>query len=530
MMVSMLCYQDGQVTDNPHQRAFDYRLRLESIGCKNPYGNEVLIGPGQSFSLFSSVIATGLTGSSIVNMDPQSPPESIYRLSVSSGTTNNFRTGRTVSDLAGCTVTVNNNAVAVFQFTGANYTNNNQNFSANAAIVAGTTLIATGTGAPAFNAYQMTTAPANATAGAVYQDALNTNQRYTVEQTVSGGTTLIASGPTPPESTFAITCSPASASAGAVYQLNGHHYHVTTTITGGALLTATGYTQPPASGVLTYVSGTGDPTITYSSFTLSGSLTLFSGTGDGTITYSGYVPVGLLTLDSGVGDSLIIYTSVTAVGNQYTFTVNPANASVPNISTVQVGDIMRINGQMGYDTPPYAFNPINSGSWIIIAVSGTTVQAVRPAGTAFQAVQETPPGPTVNDVMFYANDKVMPGMMFQITGTFSPVTQRTYTVLDSTPNFIQFCSTQPIPKEDGLTFVPGTATFYTGVKKMVYVEVDQPCAAQFNGQVDVLNMITPIKPGSRNLRGFLTKMGETYSCTVVNTSVNQAHVKFFTVE
>ena len=301
-------------------------------------------------------------------------------------------------------------------------------------------------------------------------------------------------------------------------------------IVSGTTLTATGYTQLPASGMLSLVSGLGDPTITFSAFSLSGSLTLFSGSGDGTINYFGYVPAGLLEQVSGVGDPLIVYTAVSAVGNVYTFTVDPANASVPDVSSVQVGDIMRINGQMGYDTPPYAFNAINSGTWIVISNSGSVIQAIRPAGISFSAAQETAPGPTVNDVMFYANDKVMPGMMFQITGTFSPVTQRTYTVLDSTPNFIQFCSTQPIPKEDGLTFVPGTATFYTGVKKMVYVEVDQSCAVQFNGQTDMLNMITPIKPGSRNLRGFLTKLGETYSCTVVNDSVNQAHVKFFTVE
>jgi len=528
IITSLLCYSDGVQTDNPHQRNFDYRLRLEAIGCKNPYGNEIMIGPGQSFSLFSTVVASGLTGSSIIGMDPQSPPNSNYHLNVESGTTNNFRTGRTVSDLAGCTVTINNNAVASFAFGGANYSNNNENFEATAPLTGGTILVAVGTGAPALNAYSWAVSSANATAGAVYS---NNSVDYPVVETIVAGTILITTQPgTAPEVTYSITCSPANATAGAVYAQGLAQFVATTTIAGGTTLTATGTTQPTASGMLTLVSGSGDATITYSAFTFTGQLTLVSGTGDATITFTNYTPAGVLTQVSGVGDPLIIFSAVSASGSTYTFTVSPANVSLPNITAVQIGDIMRINGQNGYDTPPYAFNAINSGTWIVIGISGNTVQCIRPAGTPFTATQENPPGPTANDVMFFANDMVMPGMQFQVTGTFSEVTQRTYTVVESTPNFISFCSTQPIPQEDGKTFTPGTITFYTGVKRMVYVEVDQPCAVQFNGQVDMLNMITPIKPGSRNLRGFLNKIGETYSCTVVNDSVNQAHVKFFTVE
>jgi hypothetical protein len=318
----LLCYADGVVTDNPHQRAIDNRLRLESVAVKNPYGNAQDLAPGQSFSLFANTIATALSGSSVVSIDPVGPAASVYRLTVNSGPSG-FRTGRAVSGITTCTVAINNNALATFDFTGA------------------------------------------------------------------------------------------------------------------------------------------------------------------------------------------------------------------TVSAVQVGDLMRINGLMSYDVGPYAFNPINSGLWKVIGISGTVISCVRPVGTPFAAVAETPATPVTNDVQFFADDIVRPGMMFQITGTFSKVTQGTYQVQASTPTTIDFVSTSPIPQEDSLTFVPGSMIVYTGVKKLVHIEVDQQCAVQFNGATDTTNQITPLDVSSHNckqMKGFMTKTGEAYSCTVVNMSVNTCRMSFFTVE
>ncbi len=61
------------------------------------------------------------------------------------------------------------------------------------------------------------------------------------------------------------TNSAANATMGAVYQdANGANYTVSSTIVGATSLGTTGTTLPPASGVLTKISGTGDATITYS--------------------------------------------------------------------------------------------------------------------------------------------------------------------------------------------------------------------------------------------------------------------------
>jgi len=61
-------------------------------------------------------------------------------------------------------------------------------------------------------------------------------------------------------------CSSANATIGAVYSNNGQNFTVKTTISGGLALSCSGVADPTASGTLTKVSGTGDATITFSSF------------------------------------------------------------------------------------------------------------------------------------------------------------------------------------------------------------------------------------------------------------------------
>lgn len=72
-------------------------------------------------------------------------------------------------------------------------------------------------------------------------------------------------------------CSSANATVGAIYSNNGKQFTVKMTIAAGVALSMTGVGNPTASGTLTKVSGTGDATITFSSFTtpatnLSGSV------------------------------------------------------------------------------------------------------------------------------------------------------------------------------------------------------------------------------------------------------------------
>lgn len=315
----ILCYSDGIVTDSPHQRSWDGRLRLESIAVKNPYGNAKTLAPGESFALFQNEVGTSLNGTSTVQVLLASQADSVYRLTATAGPSG-FRSARTPSAITACNVTVNNSSVAVFDFTGA------------------------------------------------------------------------------------------------------------------------------------------------------------------------------------------------------------------TLTSIVVGDIMQISGQITYAIGTFAFNPINAGIWKIIGISGTKVSCTRLVGVSFSATVEAVLVVAGSDVQFYADDKIRPGMQFQVNGTFSQVTQKTYAVLSSTPTYIDFVSTDAIPEESSLTYIPGTIVFYTGIKRMVYIDADQEVSVRFNDSTDDSNRITPIKPGDFYLRGFLNKMGNTYNCTIINKSVMDCSIRFFTVE
>lgn len=68
---------------------------------------------------------------------------------------------------------------------------------------------------------------------------------------------------------YSFTTSPANATAGAVYQNNAFSFTVINTIVAGTTLLCTGSGGPTTSGTLTKDSGTGDATITFSSFAIT---------------------------------------------------------------------------------------------------------------------------------------------------------------------------------------------------------------------------------------------------------------------
>jgi hypothetical protein len=199
------------------------------------------------------------------------------------------------------------------------------------------------------------------------------------------------------------------------------------------------------------------------------------------------------------------------------------------LTGVVVGDTMRINGALSYDTGPYAFSGSNAGLWTILAVSGTTVQASRPVGQAFNGVTESVAVAT-NDVQFYSASGVQIGDSVAISGTFSSASQRTYSLAGVTPNTFDFISAMPLPIESGLTYAANSLAFYIGAKHVVYLECDQDAVVRFNEDSSDNNKVTPILVGDPSLIGYLSKYGETYRMTVVNKSVNPLNIKYFLAE
>lgn len=315
----LLCYSDGTVTDNPHMRAIDHRRRMESLPVKNPYQNNLVLKPGQSFSVFENSINSGLDITSVLDLTVASSTESVYRLKIASGS-GSFKTARSTSSLAQCNVTVNNNAMAIFDFAGA------------------------------------------------------------------------------------------------------------------------------------------------------------------------------------------------------------------DISQVQVGDIMRIAGNKTYSTlSNFAFNPLNSGNWIVIGISGTKISAIRKVTSAFEGITESI-SDCSGDVDFFADDGLSEGNKISISGAFSPASYGVYEIQDVTPTEIFLMASMPIPEETGINYADNAVIFYTGTKKLIYIEVDQECVVKFDGGTENTNKISPVKAGDKLLPGYLHKWGDTYSCIIINKSMTQCNIKYFTCE
>lgn len=200
-----------------------------------------------------------------------------------------------------------------------------------------------------------------------------------------------------------------------------------------------------------------------------------------------------------------------------------------DLSGIQVGDIMRIAGQKTYATAPYAFNPLNSGNWVIIGISGTKISAIRKVASLFEGITENIADASL-DVTFFADDGISEGNKLNISAAFSAASFGTFEIQDATPNELFLMSSMPLPEETGISYTNGAIIFYTGTKKLIYIEVDQEVVVRFDGSMENTNKVSPLKAGDKFLPGYLHKWGDTYSCEIVNKSVSQCNIKYFTCE
>lgn len=117
IITQLLAYSDNSgTTDNPQKRDYDWSRRFHSLSIDNPAHDKVFLAPGESAILFDGVRSTSLDGTSVMSIELIR--DSVYSLKVTAGLSG-FRAARSITGLGGCTVTVNNNAVASFKFTGA---------------------------------------------------------------------------------------------------------------------------------------------------------------------------------------------------------------------------------------------------------------------------------------------------------------------------------------------------------------------------------------------------------------------------
>ncbi len=172
--------------------------------------------------------------------------------------------------------------------------------------------------------------------------------------------------------TYTFTVTSANATAGAIYENNGNYFTVVNTITGSTTLVTNGIQNPLLTGTLTKISGDGDSTIAFSSYSL--------------LTYNGYI----FTVASANATSGAVYQN----GNGELFTVlNTITGSTQlstsgTISTESTGTLTRVSGTGDLTISFASFLPvINTGG--SYSISNQFVVGASAATTASNAVAVT---------------------------------------------------------------------------------------------------------------------------------------------
>lgn len=115
----IVAYSDTARTNNPTKRHVDWHPEIVAMTVSNPLSESFEVLPGETVSPFSGTRSTAIDGTTAFAITYNSTKER-YRITRTGGTAPAFRTDRGLA-LTGeeITVTINNNAVAVFTISGA---------------------------------------------------------------------------------------------------------------------------------------------------------------------------------------------------------------------------------------------------------------------------------------------------------------------------------------------------------------------------------------------------------------------------
>lgn len=201
-----------------------------------------------------------------------------------------------------------------------------------------------------------------------------------------------------------------------------------------------------------------------------------------------------------------------------TVTMSVPGPSASNFAAVVAGDTIFIPGAISGDSAG-PFSPLNTGFWTVLAVNSTaSLTLARPTGTAFQGASETVTVTANSQLQAFGAVGVQVGDKVDITAGFAQVAWKTFDIIAVTSTFVEFMSTSALPTQTGI--VPTTAgmVFFTDSKQVLYIEVDQEAALQFNGSTDLTNRLSPTEAGNPDRPGYTLKRGPTWSLSIVNRS------------
>jgi hypothetical protein len=209
------------------------------------------------------------------------------------------------------------------------------------------------------------------------------------------------------------------------------------------------------------------------------------------------------------------------------------NLVLGSFSGVSVGDNVFIPGiSTGATAGP--FNPTNEGLWVVLStVDAQNVILVRPPSSAngyaaqtgvvisaaiqFQAFSAA--GVQVGDSVDLSAGLALPSALLD-----------TFTVTGVTGQQLTIQSTNPLPLVTGFMPTAAGINVYSQAFNFLYIEADQDCAVQCNGDTGQSQRLSPWNPscGCSGLPGSYMKTGPTWELTVVNRSTNPLNLVVIT--
>ncbi len=237
-----------------------------------------------------------------------------------------------------------------------------------------------------------------------------------------------------------------------------------------------------------------------------------------------------ITHTSGTAPGFRTSRSLNLAGVAVTFAVNSNNTVTisvpvgPDFTGVQVNDTVFVPNSETGDLPNVLAH-LNSGFWKVLAVTDSRhIIVSRPIGTDFEGTSETQTLAGSSQLQAYGSTGVQEGDRLEITGGFAQITRQAFVVKTVTSNFVEFVSTAPLPAESVISPTATGMNFYTESKRLIYVECDQDCIVQLNGDTSEFQKVTPIEVGNPDLPGMFLKWGPAWSLTIVNKSTSTLNV------
>lgn len=188
-----------------------------------------------------------------------------------------------------------------------------------------------------------------------------------------------------------------------------------------------------------------------------------------------------------------------------------------SFSAMQAGDWLFLPGPSTGDSPT-VFATENEGYWLVLTASSTTLQLRRFTGTAYTGASEVVVVSSDSQVVGYTASGVQVGDTIRLSAGFSTGSLKSYEIVSVTPEWVEFYDSSPLPVVETAVPTASGVTIYSEAKKFLYLEYNQECVLQFNGDSGMTNRVAPLVAGSDDDTGIFVRTGPCWSLSVVNTS------------